>query len=204
MGFPMTSSTLLLLSGGMDSIALAWGYRPDLTLTINYGQRSAAGEQRAASSVAAALGLRHRGLHIDCSALGSGDLAGTKPLEIAPEREWWPFRNQLLLSLAAPIALQEGLTTILIGSVRSDSFHADGKREFIDAMRMLLQIQEGGITVEAPALEEDAAELCRRVQVPYEVLAWSHSCHTSEYACGWCRGCNKHRSTMCELGYGEY
>jgi len=198
------ASTLLLLSGGMDSIALAWGYRPDLTLTIDYGQRPAIGEERAAASVAAALGLRHRVLHIDCSSLGSGDLAGTKPLAVAPEQEWWPFRNQLLLSLAAPIALQEGLRTILIGSVRSDSFHSDGKREFIDAMRALLQLQEGGLTVEAPALDESAAELCKRVQVPHEVLAWAHSCHTSEFACGWCRGCNKHRSTMRELGYGEY
>ena len=81
----------LLFSGGMDSIALAWAMRPELAITIDYGQRAAQGEIRAASAVCESLGLRQRVVQVDCSALGSGDMAGTEPSAFAPVSEWWPL-----------------------------------------------------------------------------------------------------------------
>ena len=39
-------NTALLLSGGMDSIALAYWKRPDIALTIDYGQAAADAEER--------------------------------------------------------------------------------------------------------------------------------------------------------------
>jgi 7-cyano-7-deazaguanine synthase len=194
----------LLLSGGMDSTALAWATRPSLAVTVNYGQRAAEGEVRAASAVCSALGLRHRVVHVDCRELGSGDMAGSDPSPIAPVSEWWPYRNQLLITLAAPVVLQEGMTTILVGAVATDRSHSDGRPEFFEAMRRLLRMQEGGLEVEAPAIGETTVSLCQRVGIPFQLLAWAHSCHVSEYACGRCRGCNKHRESMRELGYGEY
>jgi len=196
--------TALLLSGGMDSTALAWSLRPELALTIDYGQQPARGEFRAASAVCASLDIKHRSLEIDCRVLGSGDLAGTSPHPAAPVSEWWPFRNQLLVTLASGIVLQEGLTTIVVGTVSSDKTHGDGRVEFFQAMSQLLGLQEGGIDIEVPAINETSVSLCRKIGVPFEVLAWSHSCHVSDYACGTCRGCLKHRETMRELGYGEY
>ena len=79
----MALKRLLLLSGGMDSIALAWAIRPELSLTIDYGQLAALGEIRSGKAVCAELGLDHRVLRIDCSSIGSGDMAGTPPSEIA-------------------------------------------------------------------------------------------------------------------------
>jgi 7-cyano-7-deazaguanine synthase len=193
-----------LLSGGMDSIALAWGIRPDLALTIDYGQLAAQAEIRAASTVCQRLDIPHRAIKIDCSSLGSGDMAGTDPAPVAPVSEWWPFRNQLIITFGAAVALREGMSHLLIGSVSSDGVHADGKREFFESLNLVLQLQEGAIVLEAPAIEDTTVSLCRRVAIPFEVLAWSHSCHVSNYACGWCRGCRKHRESMRELGYGEY
>src|ERR1700692_1265160 len=95
----MALKRLLLLSGGMDSIALAWALRPDLSLTIDYGQLAAAGESRAASAACTELGLRHRLLRIDCSALGSGDMAGTPPSRIAPVFAGGRFCHTLLISM---------------------------------------------------------------------------------------------------------
>jgi len=194
----------LLLSGGMDSTALAWSLRPELAITINYGQQPARGEFRAAAAVCATLGLKHKALEIDCRILGSGDLAGTRPHPMAPASEWWPFRNQLLITLAASAVLQEDLTTIVLGTVSSDKTHADGRLGFFEAMGTLLGFQEGSLAVAVPAIKETSASLCEKSGVPFEVLAWSHSCHISDYACGTCRGCLKHRQTMRELGYGEY
>jgi 7-cyano-7-deazaguanine synthase len=65
-------------------------------------------------------------------------------------------------------------------------------------------LQEGEIALDAPAISETTVELCRRTAVPHSVLGWAHSCHTGPFACGRCRGCNKHRQGMRELGYGEY
>jgi 7-cyano-7-deazaguanine synthase len=194
----------LLLSGGMDSTALAWGIRPDLAITIDYGQQSAGGEIRAATAVCAALNLKQRLIQIDCRALGSGDMAGTMPHPLAPVTEWWPFRNQLLITLAAAAAIQEGVRKIIFGTVSSDRSHADGRLEFFESMSRLLRLQEGGVGIEVPAISETSVSLCRKVEIPFEILAWSHSCHVADYACGTCRGCLKHRETMRELGYGEY
>jgi len=194
----------LLLSGGMDSTALAWSIRPDLAITIDYGQQSARGEFRAASAVCDALNIKHRFVEIDCRSLGSGDLAGTNPHPVAPVSEWWPFRNQLLITLAASVALQEYISRILIGAVSTDNTHADGRAEFFEAIRGLLRLQEGEIDVETPAIDKTSVSLCRESKVPFEILAWSHSCHVSDLACGMCRGCMKHRATMRELGHDEY
>ena len=198
------SRRALLLSGGMDSTALAWAVRPELAITIDYGQRAAAGEYRAASAICEALGLRQRMVQVDCGSLGSGDMAGKDPSSVAPVSEWWPYRNQLLITLAAAAALQEGMATVVFGAVSSDGCHADGQPEFFKAMRLMLTMQEGGVELEVPAIDETTLSLCRRVNVPFEMLAWCHSCHVSEYACGLCRGCKKHRETMRELGYDEY
>ncbi len=194
----------LLLSGGMDSTALAWAIRPELAITIDYGQCAARGEIRAASAVCEALGLRQRVIQVDCRALGSGDMAGTEPSAVAPVSEWWPYRNQLLITLGAAVALQEGMTIVSLGVVSSDGRHADGRLEFFEAMRSVLVAQEGGVELEVPAIRESTSELCGRVGIPFDILAWAHSCHVSEYACGRCRGCNKHREAMRELGYDEY
>jgi 7-cyano-7-deazaguanine synthase len=200
----MAVNDLLLLSGGMDSIALAWSLRPKLSVTVDYGQLPARGEMQAASAVCAELGLAHRVLTLDCNSVGSGDLAGTPPARVAPVSEWWPFRNQLLVTVAAALALKEGLSVVVLGVVANDGAHADGRPEFLKQMDALLRSQEGELALEYPAINETTVDLCKRVAIPHNVLAWAHSCHVAPVGCGSCRGCIKHRVSMRELGYGEY
>lgn len=196
--------TALLLSGGMDSIAIAWWRRPEIALTIDYGQKPAQAEIHAARAVASSLGIEHQIVRTDLSALGSGDMAGVPPLEFAPIPEWWPFRNQLLLTVAAMKLVSSGPTKILIGCLATDGQHADGRTDFIAAMSSLFALQEGGLSVEAPAIELTATELIKRSGIPFEILAWAHSCHRANEACGVCRGCLKHYDTMRLLGYDAY
>ncbi len=195
---------LLLLSGGMDSIAIAYMVRPKFALTIDYGQRAAGAELRAAEAVSAELGISHHTLSPDLRSLGSGDMAGTAAHELARVPEWWPFRNQMLVTLAAMKAVQLGASRILIGTLATDGAHLDGTRTFLAAMREVLQEQEGKIELAAPAIEMTATELIKASKVPGEVLAWAHSCHTADYACGECRGCVKHYRTLEALGADPY
>lgn len=195
------SGAALLLSGGMDSAALAFWKRPDLAITIDYGQASARGEIRAATQIAKELSIAHEIIHIDCSALGSGDLAGKPAISRSPAPEWWPYRNQFLVTVAAMKVIPLGISSLLVGSVMSDSFHVDGRAEFYEQLDRLVAMQEGSLRIEAPGLEFSAGQLIRHSGIPDSLLGWAHSCHKAEYACGSCRGCWKRQNVLDELGW---
>jgi len=193
--------TALLLSGGMDSAALAWWKRPDLGIFINYGQRPAQAEGAAAKAVANAIGLPLECIDIDCSMLGSGTMAGSEALPEAPTPEWWPFRNQLLLTMAGAVALRVGgIHQIWIGSVAEDEVNRDGSAAFRDALSKLMSLQEGGLTVHAPAAHLSGAELVAVSAAPADLLGWTHSCFVSDTPCLKCRGCQKHLGVLETLG----
>lgn len=189
----------LLLSGGMDSLGLAWWKRPSVAITIDYGQLAAAAELRASKTICKTLGIEHHIVRVDCRQLGSGDMAGGQPDSNAPASDWWPYRNQLLATLAAMKAISLGVTHLWLGTVKSDGSHRDGTPEFVDVLDRLMSLQEGGIRVEAPAIELSTSELIRQAQVPLDQLAWAHSCHKANVACAQCRGCNKYFEVLEEL-----
>jgi len=193
--------TCLLLSGGMDSIALAYWKRPDLAITIDYGQLAASAEIDASKAITKRLGIEHIILELDTSFLGSGDMSGKAPDNLAPESDWWPYRNQLLVTLAAMKVLPYGVNQLWLAAVRSDNQHADGRPEFYRKLNALLSMQEGGMQVSAPAITYSTPELIRISGLPKELLAFSHSCHKTIIECGACRGCNKYIYVYEELGY---
>lgn len=193
--------TALLLSGGMDSLSLAWWKRPDIAFTVNYGQLAAQAEIQVSTTICQMLDIPHHIVNIDCRKLGSGDMAGSQADSHAPASDWWPYRNQLLVTLAAMKAISFGVTHLWLGTVKSDGFHRDGSPEFMAAISHLLSLQEGGMIVEAPAIGLSTAELVRKSGIPAEVLAWAHSCHKADVACGNCRGCNKYLEVFQEVGY---
>jgi 7-cyano-7-deazaguanine synthase len=194
----------LLLSGGMDSISIAWWKRPDVAISVDYGQRAAAAELEASGEVCRITGIRHEIIRVDCSSLGSGSMAGLAPLAAAPVPEWWPFRNQLVLTLAGIAAVRLGISSLMIGALMTDGEHADGRPDFVEAISNLMSLQEGGITVTAPAISMTAVDLVRLSGIPREVLAWAHSCHIGNLACGQCRGCVKHYKTWEALGWDPH
>lgn len=200
----MTDTAALLLSGGMDSIALAFWKRPKWAVTVDYGQRAGQAERTAAAQVCLELDIEHVVVCVDCSVLGSGDLAGKAPLDGAPASDWWPYRNQLVATIAAAALAGRSVSTLLFGTVATDSEHADGTPGFIQKLSELLALQEGGPRVEAPGIGLSSSELVRTSRIPIELLAWAHSCHVANLACGRCRGCRKHYVTMKELGHGPY
>jgi len=193
--------TALLLSGGMDSIALAWWKKPNVAITLLYGQKAAEAEKMASSAVCMQLNIEHHIVEIDCSSLGSGDMAGSAAHGDAPASDWWPYRNQMLVTLAAMKAISLGVTMLYIGTVKSDENHRDGTVTFLRLINDLLRYQEGGLSVAAPAIGLSTTELVKESHVPASVIAWAHSCHKSNLPCGKCRGCNKYDASMFELQY---
>lgn len=190
----------LLFSGGVDSTALAFGLRPELLVFVDYGQRPARGELRAARAIARELALPLEEIAVDCSALGSGAMAGAEPLAGTPP-EHWPYRNQLLITVTAMRLAARSPEALMLGSVRGDEQHSDGSAEFREAVSRVLAVQSGP-RLEAPASHLSTEELVASFSVPDRVLGWTFSCHTGEWACGACRGCSKHRHVMDAVGFG--
>lgn len=193
---------LLLFSGGIDSTALAAIHRPELSLTVDYGQRSAVGEARAAAHLARLIGMEHRFVTVDASAVGAGLLLndGTSIDDSAPET--WPMRNQLLLTIAAAYAIRHDFLEVLVGTVRGDGDrHRDGTREFFDLADRITSYQEGGIRVRAPGIDRSASELLAESRLGPDVVGWTHSCHRASIACGDCPGCWKRAAVWSELGW---
>lgn len=182
---------LLLLSGGLDSTCLAYWERPDFALTIDYGQTPAKSEIAASRAISNELGIAHESLTVDLRRFGSGHLAGTPVLPIANQPEWWPYRNQTLITLAAMRFIPFGLKEIMIGCVRTDQ-HVDGKQRFIQAMDKVLSMQEGNVRLVSPSIKFTTLGLMERVSLPPELVGFTFSCHVAEHPCGECRGCFKH------------
>ena len=59
--------------------------------------------------------------------------------------------------------------------------------------------QEGQVRVSAPARKMKSVELLRVSGFPAELLGLTFSCHVHEYACGQCRGCEKHSMVIEEI-----
>lgn len=193
-------NAVLLLSGGLDSSALAGWKRPAVCLMVDYGQRAAQAEKRAATSVCDYLELTLEHLTVDCSTLGQGTLAGRPPSERSEWQEFWPYRNQLLVTFAAGWAIQRGIHEIWTGSIRTDDRHVDGTAEFYAHLSTLVCMQEGNLTVSAPAIELTCDELVTVSKLDDRTLASTYSCHSGDSACNVCSGCEKRAGVLWKLG----
>lgn len=183
--------SILLLSGGIDSCALAYWLRPKVALTIDYGQKAANAEIAAATVIARSLDIEHIVIRTDLREIGAGVMSGSQQLDLSPTPEWWPFRNQLLVTIAAAIGVKHDCFNVIIGTVQSDSLHADGQAPFIEVLDRLLHLQEGHLRLLAPAAIYFQKDLIRVSGVSPRLLSVCHSCHISNIPCGKCRGCKK-------------
>ncbi|GAA5032281.1 7-cyano-7-deazaguanine synthase [Microbacterium fluvii] len=203
----VTSDSVLLFSGGLDSTALAAIYRPQLLLFVDYGQRPADLERRASRRVAELLDLRLVDVSLGISAFGSGLLreeGGSQP-SAAPSPEWWPYRNQFLATAGAAVALQHDLTAVMLGSVAPDGErHLDGTAEFYTRLDALTSYQEGGVHVIAPGIHRTTEDLLRASDLDERILGWTASCHRSNLPCGQCPGCWKRVQVLAAYGVEGY
>ena len=189
--------SVLLLSGGMDSAALTYLVTPAVCLFVDYGQGAATAERRAAQAIAREAGVSLAELALDLRAIGPETIAlGRADIP----REWWPYRNQLLASFGAATAIARGCTQVCLGTVATDGDrHVDGRRDFIEQLSNIIEVQEGGIRIAAPAIGMTTEELIVASKIPRQVLALSYSCHIGDQPCGAYGGCEKRESVWANL-----
>ncbi|WP_396614001.1 7-cyano-7-deazaguanine synthase (plasmid) [Haloferax sp. S1W] len=188
--------SVLLLSGGLDSATLAYTHRPDLTVTVDYGQCCADAEIQASEQISDQLNLEHEIIEVDCKSIGAGTMANQRETDLGDAPEWWPYRNQLVITLVAMDVVSRGADQLLVGAVAGDQSHADGQAKFFELIDSLLSFQEGNLRVKAPAINKTTEEFVREANPPESLLGWTHSCTASNAACGECRSCKKRQRVL--------
>lgn len=211
---------VVLNSGGVDSttaVGLAckiYGNKNVVTVSVYYGQKHSR-ELRAAHDIAEYYQVRHTELdlssimvHSNCPLLkGSTEEIKHKSYaaQIAEDgegmvRTYVPFRNGLLLSSVAAIAMSivdrddYDFAEIYLGAHADDAAgeaYADCSKEFTDAMYKAISIGTyNKVFVKAPFVsytKDEIVKLGLELGVPYE-LTWS--CYEGgDKACGTCGTC---------------
>ena len=210
---PSGSPALALLSGGLDSTVAAALYRArrgplPAALFVDYGQRAAAPEARAASAVAAALGATLRVATLPLLGEITRTALVNRAAELpqpSPERldadagrsadaVWVPNRNGLLVNLAAAVAEAGGLAVVVVGfnAEEAATFPDNGAR-FVERLNLCLEDStRGRVRVECPTLAMTKAELLVAGRAAGAPIEASWSCYEGgERPCGRCESCRR-------------
>lgn len=204
---------LIILSGGMDSVTMLHEYKDKIALavTFDYGSNHAKREIEMASLNCQELSIEH--IIIPLAFIGqyfkSSLLQGP---EVIPEGHYAaenmrstvvPFRNGIMLSIAAGLAESRGLKRVMIANHAGDhTIYPDCRAEFIDAMSDA--ISEGtyeGVEIIAPYTKiskTDIAGIGKRIGVDYSK---TYSCYKGrEKHCGKCGTCVERKEALQEAG----
>ena len=208
--------SVIVVSGGMDSITLLYDKKEEIALavTFDYGSKHNAREIAWAKVHCGRLGIRHIVIKLDfmqkyftSSLLEGGD-------EI-PEGHYAdenmkstvvPFRNGIMLSVAAGIAESNGLKKILIANHGGDhTIYPDCRPEFIGAMdRAIANGTYEDVRIDAPytnITKADIAKLGKRLGIDYSET-WS--CYKGgERHCGKCGTCIERKEAMALAGIDD-
>jgi 7-cyano-7-deazaguanine synthase len=216
----MTRS-IVLFSGGIDSTtALFWARaRSDdvRALTFDYGQRHKV-EVRMARATARRVGVPHTVLKIDLTQIGGSALTDGKmalpryekvpPLASGPPATYVPFRNGILISLAAAWAEVQGAAEIVCGfNILDSPEYPDTRPEFIRAMQRAVDTGTRaafggpGIKITAPFVRMKKSAIIRLGLSLGADYSRSVTCYAgAERPCGACSACLLRARAFAEAG----
>jgi 7-cyano-7-deazaguanine synthase len=221
-------TSVLLLSGGLDSAVAAYLSRKDaspiLALTVDYGQKAAARELAAAYRIAGAMGVPHRTVFLPFlreAARGAlvdraTDVPRPSPADLddtagrareSARAVWVPNRNGAFIAMAATWAESLGAGFVVVGFNREEgATFRDNTPDFLDATNAALSYSTANqVRVVSPTVGFDKVEIVRaamRDNVPIE-LCWS--CYLGEKEpCGTCESCRRFERAVTSAGAREW
>ena len=121
--------------------------------------------------------------------------AGRKAGSARGAGPYFPKRNMMLLSIAAPYARLNSCDAVAIGVIRGAAY-GDQTDAFVQRAEAALSA-DGGIVVMAPLAGMDKAEVGRLARANGVPLGRTYSCDAggSEH-CGLCAGCRDRRAAL--------
>lgn len=209
----MTKDTLMVVSGGMDSTTMLYEYadRIALAITFNYGSNHNAREIECARYNCDKLGIEL--IVVDMPFVGqlfeSSLLSGA---EAIPEGNYdddnmrstvVPFRNGIMLAVAAGLAESRGLKHLMMANHGGDhAIYPDCRRGFVDAMsRAIAEGTYDRITIDAPYTDITKTDIARRGAALGIDYSHTYSCYKGgKKHCGCCGTCTERRQAFADAG----
>ena len=208
--------SVIVVSGGMDSITLLYDKKEEIALavTFDYGSKHNAREIEWAKVHCGRLGVRHIVIKLDfmqkyfTSSLfeGGDEIPEGHYADENMKSTVVPFRNGIMLSVAAGIAESNGLKKILIANHGGDhTIYPDCRPEFIEAMdRAIANGTYEDVRIDAPytnITKADIAKIGKRLGIDYSET-WS--CYKGgERHCGKCGTCIERKEAMALAGIDD-
>lgn len=198
----MNRNRVLIYSGGLDSTTLLHYKKDEIALAISfdYGSNHNAREIECARWQCASLGIEHlviplafMGQYFRSSLLSGGEDIPEGHYEDANMKSTVvPFRNGIMLAIAAGMAESRGLNTVMIANHSGDhAIYPDCRPEFIKAMCDATHAGTyNNVTIEAPftlMTKDEIVKLGLSLGIDY---SHTYSCYKGgEKHCGKCGTC---------------
>ncbi len=197
----MGSSALILLSGGMDSVAAVGmshkRYNLVKGLFFNYGQLSLEKEREYAQKVCKKYKMKFEEIELGflkntTSITGKGNLP-TKGLftEESAASVWVPARNLVFLSIASSIAEKECIDIIITGFNQTEGqTFPDNTAEFVDRFNNTLELGTlKNVYVESPTISMSKTEIAKIIIKNNDVENFWSCYQNGDFMCGKCESC---------------
>lgn len=205
--------SIIVVSGGVDSITMLYEYQDRIALGVsfNYGSNHNAKEIPLAKMHCERLGIKHIVINLDFMGkyFQSSLLQGADAI---PEGNYAdenmrstvvPFRNGIMLSIAAGLAETHELAYVMLANHAGDhTIYPDCRPEFVDSMSQAIEAGTYSQTkILAPYTHITKAEIAARGKALGIDYSETWSCYKGgEIHCGKCGTCVERREAFALAG----
>lgn len=209
----MNKDTLLVLSGGMDSTTMLYEYRDRIAMAVsfNYGSNHNERELECAAYNCQLLGIPHKvinlafiGENFKSSLLSGADAIPEGDYAIDNIRSTVvPFRNGIMLAIAAGLAESGSLKAIMMANHSGDhAIYPDCRPEFAEAMATAIAAGTfEHIKLLTPYTNISKTDIARRGAANGLDFSHTYSCYRGGMVhCGRCATCLERRQALAEAG----
>ncbi|WP_315366117.1 7-cyano-7-deazaguanine synthase QueC [Prevotella koreensis] len=201
--------SIIIVSGGMDSVTLLCEYKDRIAVGVSfdYGSNHNAREIPFAREHCEMLGIEH--IVIDLAFMpqyfksslldGAGAIPEGHYADDNMKSTVVPFRNGIMLSIAAGIAESRGLKYVMMANHGGDhTIYPDCSQEFVNAMSEATKAGTfPGIEILAPYTGITKADIARRGKALGIDYSKTWSCYKGgEHHCGKCGTCMERKEAM--------
>ena len=208
---------ILIYSGGLDSTTMLYEYRESIALAVSfdYGAKHNAKELAFAAEHCEKLGIPHRVIPLDFIGryfrsdllLSGGDIPEGSYADDNMKSTVVPFRNGIMLAVAAGLAESYDLETVLLANHGGDhAIYPDCRPEFIEAFDRAAEAGTyNGVRIVSPycnLTKRDIALRGKELGIDYG-RTWS--CYKGgEKHCGRCGTCTERTEALAGFDPTEY
>ena len=208
--------TVLIYSGGLDSTTMLYEYRDSIALAVsfNYGSNHNEKEIACARWHCQKLGIEHIVIplafmprYFQSSLLEGANAVPDGSYDDENMRSTVvPFRNGIMLSIAAGLAESSGLKHVMMANHGGDhAIYPDCRPEFVDAMDKAIQAGTyDGVTLVTPYTQITKSDIARRGALLGIDYGKTWSCYRGgDKHCGTCGTCRERKEAFREAGIDD-